>query len=72
VCIYFSLRQVFKQVGSPECSLTDAQMIRKRRMSQALTDAQMIRKRRMSQSGAFWIFHGSQKESMLSDFFLGL
>jgi len=62
VCIYFSLNHVFKQVGSPKCSLTDAQMIRKRRMSQDYVFLLLVYSCTQTlQSWTFWVFPGNQK-----------
>jgi len=68
VCIYFSLRNVFKQVGSTKCSLTDAQMIRKRRMSQDYFAISLL-------MHAYRVEHfgvAKKQKSRLSSFFLGL
>jgi len=69
VCIYFSLRHVFKQVGSPKCSYTDDQ---EEENESRLFLLLVYSCTHTLQSGAFWLFPGSQKKSKLAGFFLGL
>jgi len=55
----------------PKCSLTDAQMIRKRRMSQDCFCYQFCSCTHTLQNAAFWVFPGSQKKLRLSGYSLG-